>query len=96
MARGVRGETPLPGATERLLQATTPKGPPPRPRMVTYAAVSVSVLSDDSWAVRALRLDVGSGRIVPEWLDGGSSWGDVSMSPNEMVRHWAHELVHRP
>ena len=76
--------------------APKPKGPPPRPRVVRYVAVSVSVLGNDSWAVRSLRMDASTGRVVSEWLDGGSAWGEVSMSPNEIVAHWASELALHP
>lgn len=84
----------MPGATESLLMATAQTR---RSRPVPLRAYeSLSVLIDDKGAIRVHRLhiDQSSNRVVTELLDvipphhGG-------LTPAEIIRHWAHEIVLR-
>lgn len=59
----VRGEQPLPGATERLLQATNRRLGSEAPRMATYLAVSVTVDTNGQETLRVLYKAADSGRV---------------------------------
>lgn len=60
----------------------------------SYSSLSVLVDDQGSTRVHRLHLDTSSGRIVTELLDvipahtGG-------LTPEEIIRHWAHEIVLR-
>jgi hypothetical protein len=92
MARKVRGEQPLPGATERLLQATGSRPAGSHPKVTLYRALSASVVDGRAVTVRALRMDPGSGLIVPSLLD---TYPIIEGAPAELtwvLRYWAEQM----
>jgi len=88
----VKGQEPLPQATERLLQATTRRKPPAVSPVADYFALSVTVLEDGTWAARSLSLDKGSLRVVPNLLDQGDLVVGGRATLLSMLRYWAEEL----
>ena len=69
MRRKVRGEQPLPGATEQLLQARKLAEQAAQRSFAEYLSVSVSVSKSGSVRVTKLTMDPQSGTIVPDYLD---------------------------
>lgn len=93
MVRRVRGEQPLPGAPELLLQATEVITEVPPGTWERYLALSVTVMTDGSWKVHKMRLDPGTNRVITERLDGDDSLALLRLSAEELLRYHAHELV---
>ena len=93
MTRRVRGEQQLPGATEKLLQATKPQRPRVAEPLREYLALSVSVAADGTWTVRCLTLDSGSGNVVPTLLDRGDTVLGGRQTLLAMLRYWAGEAA---
>lgn len=90
---GVRGEVPLPGATERLLQATKESQARRRESMqVDYLGVTVSVSVNGRWRVHAVRLDGPSRRVLTELLDTGVNWSQLGCSKATLIARWAEAL----
>jgi len=93
MQRGTRGQQPLPGATESLLQATTAGSVPAPDRWADYTALSVVRSADGSVSVRLLRLDPATRRVVPVLLDRVDPEAGSLLTPVEMLLYWAQELA---
>lgn len=89
----VRGEQPLPGATERLLQATANPASRAPARVAEYRAVSVQQRSDGTWRAMSLRLDPQTRRVVPTLLDSWTQPGETWMTAAEALLYWAQQQV---
>ncbi len=89
----VRGEVPLPGATEQLLQATKPPAPRVVKPLSAYLAISVLVSPDGEVRVHKLALDSGSGHLITELLDSYQQPVVHSLSPLGVINYWAHQLA---
>lgn len=85
----------LPGATERLLQATKAQHDESDKKWVDYLALSVQYSAGRGWSVHLTKLDRGTGRVVAERLDGDDSLAQLTLTKEEMIRYWAHEIVLR-
>jgi len=72
----VKGEQPLPGAPEQLLEATTRRHGSAVDPVVTYLAVSVSAHASGRVSVRMLRRAPGSVSLIPHLL-----WEEEAPSP---------------
>lgn len=92
MSPQVRGQVPLPGATESLLQATARLRERMPPRRVDYLALSILRKDDGTWSVTKMALDAATGRVVPTLLDGEIKGDSSAYSLAMMLRHWAQEL----
>lgn len=93
MRRKVRGEQPLPGNAERLLQAQSAAAAAVRRSFAEYLSVSVSVSKDGNVRVSKLTMDPHSGSIVPEYLDSFQATAGEPVDLAEIVRYWAYEVA---
>lgn len=88
-----RGEVPLPGATEKLLQATKESQERARrAQQVDYLGVTVSVSVNGRWRVHAVKLDGPSHRVLTELLDTGLNWSALGCSKASLIANWAQAL----
>jgi hypothetical protein len=92
MPRETKGQVPLPGDPELLLQATA-QGP----GETSYVALSVARSQDGTVRVRETHLDPSSRRVVTRLLDEFDTnrvelLGIVGYSDAEILQHWAGEL----
>lgn len=90
---GVRGEQPLPGAPEKLLEATEDsRGSQSDCTQVDYLGVTVSVSANGRWRVHKITLDGPSRRVITELLDTGINWSRLCCSKESLVQTWAECL----
>lgn len=88
-----RGEVPLPGATEKLLQATKESQQRRREaQQIDYLGVTVSVSVNGRWRVHAVKLDGPSRRVLTELLDTGTNWSLLGCSKASLIANWAQAL----
>lgn len=92
MVRRVRGEQPLPGATESLLQATKMLKKAARDSFAEYLSVSVSVSKEGRVRVTKLTMDPASGTIIPDYLDAFQAVPGEPVQMAEIVSYWAQEV----
>jgi len=85
----VRGEQPLPGATESLLRAVGGGKGPTHRNVARYLGLSVQAADDGRYTVMVVRLDRASGRVVPEVLDTFYYTAEQPPSLTEVLRYWA-------
>jgi len=88
-----RGQEPLPGATEKLLQATGLRDRRAGRRFAEYHAISITRTQGGAWQAMALTLDPGTGHVVPRLLDRWESPVTLPMSPAEALLYWAQQAV---
>lgn len=88
-----RGQILLPGDPESLLQSTKAQRTVAQQGISHYLALSVTVHTDGRVLVRRLKLDPSSRRVLPELLDEIQPGFGAALTPAEVLRHWAHELV---
>lgn len=91
--RRVRGEQPLPGATEQLLQATKLAKAAVARTYAEYLSVSVSVSKDGHVRVTKLTMDPKTGQILPEFLDSFQAPADKPVDLAWLVCHWAEGVL---
>lgn len=89
----VRGEQPLPGATENLLRARKiVEERKQDAQQIDYLGVTVSVSVNGRWRVHAVRLDGPSRRVLTELLDTGTNWSSLGCSKASLIANWAEAL----
>ena len=92
MTDRVRGEQPLPGATNWGPKATAAKGVRLRSGPREYLGLSVQQRADGTWRAMQMKLDKNTKHVVPSFLDG---WEDQpgGMTPAEALLYWAQQVV---
>jgi hypothetical protein len=95
VTRKVRGEQPLPGRPEALLQAAALRRVHERGRWDDYLSISVTRRGDGTLHVMLTRMDETTHRVLPVNLDIVPGDGTPPMALEEVVLYWAQEVALR-